>query len=160
MTAVNGNIIFFLDNLRTMTVLAVVLLHAACPYSNIVAWWSVREPVAGPFFDILILILGIFVMPTLFFISGYFALYSLRTRCMKGFITAKFKRLAIPLVTVGFLFVPVISYIRVLQSAEVVPSYFVFWLAQMKTLFQYPLVDYSVPEIATAHMAYFSPWHL
>lgn len=149
----------FLDNLRCMTVLAVVLLHATCPYSNMIVWWSVREPAKGPLFDILITILVIFVMPTLFFISGYFALPSLRRRTWADFALAKLKRLGLPLLVVGILFVPIIPYVRTIQTPGH-PGFLGFWLQQMATLFRYPLVDYSIPETAMAHMGDFSPWHL
>ncbi len=149
----------FLDNLRCMTVLAVVLLHAACPYSNMIVWWSVREPAKGPLFDILITILVIFVMPTLFFISGYFALPSLRRRTWASFVLAKLKRLGLPLLVVGILFVPIIPYVRVIQTPGH-PGFLDFWLQQMATLFRYPLVDYSIQETALAHMGDYSPWHL
>jgi len=36
--------ILFLDNLRYLMVLLVVVLHAATPYSNFVPWWAVKEP--------------------------------------------------------------------------------------------------------------------
>ena len=73
--AIKGNRIHFLDNLRTFMIFLVVLVHAGWVYesSGIGAFfWIVDDPSTNNLSGILNLIIDIFCMPTLFFISGFF----------------------------------------------------------------------------------------
>ena len=72
---IKGNRIYFLDNLRTFLIFLVVLVHAGWVYesSGIGAFfWIVDDPSTNNLSGILNLIMDIFIMPTMFFISGYF----------------------------------------------------------------------------------------
>ena len=94
-----GKRLFFLDNLRTFIVFLVIVLHASGPYLAGDSWesfWIVDDPSNNDISGIIFLILNIFLMATLFFISGYLAPESLKNRSRKEFIVAKFKRLIIP----------------------------------------------------------------
>ena len=94
-----GSRIYFLDNLRTFIIFLVVLFHAGWVYesSGIGAlFWIVDDYSTNHFADTLNYILDIFIMTTIFFISGYFALPSLKSKNGWAFIKAKFKRLIIP----------------------------------------------------------------
>jgi fucose 4-O-acetylase-like acetyltransferase len=102
--------ILFLDNIRYLMVLLVVVLHAACSYSNYTRWWVVDDA-NSRFFDGLLRILGVFLMPTLFFIAGYFALPSLHKRKTWFFIKHKFKRLGVPWLIGVILLGPIHKYI-------------------------------------------------
>ena len=78
--------LFFFDNIRYLTVMLVVVLHSACGYSNYMPHWLVNDA-NSIFFDYLLVILGVFLMPVLFFIAGYFTLPSLQKRangCLSG----------------------------------------------------------------------------
>lgn len=91
-----GARLVFLDNLRTLMVLLVVVLHVACAYSSYSTWWYVDDTNAAPF-DFLLLIIDNFSMPVLFFLAGYFALPSLvRKRSGWSFAVGKLKRLGFP----------------------------------------------------------------
>lgn len=107
--ASDDRIVFF-DNIRYLMVLLVVVLHSACGYSNYTTWWTVNDT-NSIFFDYLLLILDIFLMPTLFFISGYFALPSLQQKGKWLFIKSKMKRLGIPWLLGVVLLAPIINYI-------------------------------------------------
>ncbi len=87
--------VLFLDNTRYLFVLLVVVLHAACSYSYYTTWWSVNDD-NSVFFDYILRTLGVFLMPGLFFIAGYFALPSLQKKDTWLFIKNKFKRLGFP----------------------------------------------------------------
>lgn len=89
------NRILFFDHIRYFLVLLVVVLHAACSYSFYTNWWPVNDANAY-FFDYVLRFLGVFLMPGLFFIAGYFALPSLHKKNTWLFIKKKFKRLGIP----------------------------------------------------------------
>ncbi len=89
--------LYYLDNIRYFLVLLVVVLHAACAYSNYLPWWPVNDKNAS-FFDGWLRLMDIFLMPGLFFIAGYFALPSLIKERYQtwGFIRKKLLRLGIP----------------------------------------------------------------
>jgi len=96
---IKGNRIYFLDNLRTFMIFLVVLVHAGWVYesSGIGAlFWIVDDPSINNLSGIINLILDIFIMPTMFFISGYFTPLSMKNRKGWRFLKAKFKRLIIP----------------------------------------------------------------
>ena len=97
--AIKGNRIYFLDNLRTFMIFLVVLVHAGWVYesSGVGAWfWIVDDPSTNNLSGILNLILDIFMIPTMFFISGYMTPMSLKNKNGWEFLNAKFKRLIVP----------------------------------------------------------------
>ena len=72
--------LYYLDNLRTFLIFLVVLVHAGVVYesSGIMApYWIVDDPSTSDLPGLVNLILDLFVMPTIFFISGYFTPQSL-----------------------------------------------------------------------------------
>jgi fucose 4-O-acetylase-like acetyltransferase len=71
---VETNRVYFLDNRRTFMIFLVVLIHAGGVYESRGNWalfWIVDDPSTNGLSDILFSIIDIFVMPTIFFISGY-----------------------------------------------------------------------------------------
>ncbi len=97
--AIKGNRIYFFDNLRTFMIFLVVLYHAGLVYesSGISAYfWIVDDPSTNNLSGILNLIIDIFIMPTLFFISGFFTPLSMKNKKGWAFLKSKFKRLIIP----------------------------------------------------------------
>ena len=103
--------VIFLDNIRYLMVLLVVVLHSALGYTNNASWWTVNDE-NSIFIDYLLGVLDVFLMPTLFFIAGYFALPSLQQKGKWLFIKVKLKRLGIPWLLGIFLLVPIINYIH------------------------------------------------
>jgi len=109
-----GNRIYFLDNLRTFMIFFVVLLHAGGVYESSGTWasfWIVDDPSTNNLAGILFLILDIFVMPTIFLISGYFAPLSMDNKKGRAFIKSKFKRLMIPWVIAVLTLIPLYKII-------------------------------------------------
>jgi fucose 4-O-acetylase-like acetyltransferase len=102
--------ILFFDNIRYLMVLLVVVLHIACGYSNYTTWWAVNDDNSA-FCDFILRLLGVFLMPTLFFIAGYFALQSLHRKGTWLFIKSKMIRLGIPWLIGVVLLGPVRTYI-------------------------------------------------
>ena len=91
--------VFFLDDLRTIIIVLVVVYHAGGVYESTGAWasfWIVDDPATNAFSGLLGLVLDIFLMATMFFISGYFTPASLNDRTAWMFIKGKFRRLALP----------------------------------------------------------------
>ena len=78
---VQGNRIFFLDNLRTFMIFLVVLIHVGIVYESSGVgglFWIVYDPSTINIFEIIDLIIDLFVMSTIFFIAGYFTPLSLK----------------------------------------------------------------------------------
>ena len=69
--------IYFLDNLKSAVILMVILHHAAMAYMTVpVPSWGLQDVRTCVFFDWLVAWDDTFVMPLMFFVSGYFALGS------------------------------------------------------------------------------------
>ncbi|MBW7992015.1 MAG: acyltransferase family protein [Planctomycetes bacterium] len=97
--AIKGNRIYFLDNLRTFMIFLVVLVHAGDVYESTGMWgsfWIVDDSTTNNISGLLGLILDIFLMATMFFISGYLAPASLKSKKGWTFIKSKFTRLILP----------------------------------------------------------------
>ena len=91
--------IHWLDNLRTFMVFLVVLCHAGGVYESSGVWasfWIVDDLATNDLSGLVFLVLDIFMMPTIFFISGYFVPLSRKHRSAWAFLRSKFKRLIIP----------------------------------------------------------------
>ncbi len=107
--AARGNRIYFLDNLRTFVIFLVVLCHAGGVYESSGTWasfWIVDDPSTNNLSGILFLILDIFMMPTMFFISGFFAPLSMKNKNGWAFLKSKFRRLMIPWIVAVLTLIP------------------------------------------------------
>jgi len=117
--------LYFLDNLRTFLIFLVVVVHAGVVYESsglMGPYWLVDDPSTSDLPGLVNLILDIFVIPTIFFISGYFAPSSLQKKGSWRFLKAKFKRLMVPWMAAVFTLIPfynaVFLYSRDLPQAH------------------------------------------
>lgn len=152
--------VLFLDNIRYLMVLSVIVFHASIAYSTIVPWWFVVDSSQNQLMDLFILILDNFQLPVLFFISGYFVLPSLRKKSASTFITSKLRRLGIPLIVLGLFYSPVMPYIRHVLNTPEPMSYLSYWMFQIQSISDFSiarLYDYKTGIIYANH---FSHWHL
>jgi fucose 4-O-acetylase-like acetyltransferase len=98
--AVKGSRIYWLDNLRTFMIFLVVLYHAGLvyEYTGIVAFfWIVHDLSTNNLLSIPnFMIIDIFIMPTIFFVSGFFTPLSIKKKKGWAFLKSRFKRLIIP----------------------------------------------------------------
>jgi len=111
---IKGNRIYFLDNLRTFLIFLVVLCHAGGVYESSGTWasfWIVDDPATNNLSGLLFIILDIFVMPTIFFISGFFTPLSMKNKKGWAFLKSKFKRLIIPWVIAVLTLIPLYKII-------------------------------------------------
>ncbi len=152
--------LIFMDRLRLFLVVIVVFMHSACAYSNIIPWWSVQENPKSQLLDVFALFVDGFQMPLLFFISGYFAYFSITKRSRGEFIVSKIRRLGLPFVAVGLFLLPYISYVGVRRIMPNPESFFSFWIFQMKTIADFTPVLFSNHEMAMKHWKDYSDWHL
>jgi len=92
----------------------VVLCHAGGVYESSDTWasfWIVDDPSTNNFSGLLFLILDIFVMPTIFLISGFFTPLSMKNKKGWAFLKAKFKRLIIPWIIAVLTLIPIYKVI-------------------------------------------------
>ena len=98
--AIKGNRIYFLDNLRIFMIFLVVLYHAGLVYesSGIAAFfWIIHDLSTNNLSSIPnLMIIDIFIMPTIFFISGFLTPLSMKKKKGWAFLKSRFKRLIIP----------------------------------------------------------------
>ena len=92
--------LYFLDNLRTFLIFLVVVVHSGAVYESsglMGPFWIVDDPSTSDLPGLVNLVLDIFVMPTIFFVSGFFAPPSLERKGPWRFIVSKARRLMVPL---------------------------------------------------------------
>ena len=98
--------------------------------SGVLSWaWIVDDPSKNNFAGLFNLILDIFMMPVMFFISGYFAPMSLKRKTGRSFLVSRFKRLMVPWILAVLILLPlykvIFSFSRGLPQ-ESLSSYFYF----------------------------------
>jgi fucose 4-O-acetylase-like acetyltransferase len=105
---------YYLDNLRTFLIFLVVLVHAGVVYESsglMAPYWIVDDPSTSDLPGLLNLILDLFVMPTIFFISGHFTPSSLERKGSGRFLKAKLRRLMLPWVIAVFTLIPLYNMV-------------------------------------------------
>ena len=111
---IKGKRIYFLDNLRTFMIFLVVVVHAGLIYEKsgfAASWWIVYDPSNSDLPGLLFFSLDIFIMSTIFFISGFFTPLSVKNKNSWVFIKSKFKRLIIPWIFAVLTLVPLYKII-------------------------------------------------
>ena len=82
--------LYFLDNLRAVVIVLVIVLHAAITYMAFAPeWWYVLDPERSLFFTMVVLLVDVPIMLIMFFVAGYFALPSLAKRGRPLFLREK-----------------------------------------------------------------------
>jgi len=108
------NRIYWLDNLRTFMIFLVVLLHAGIVYESSgggALFWIVDDPSTNRLSDILNQILDIVVMPTIFFVSGFFAALSIQKKGGWSFLKTRLRRLIVPWLFAVFTLMPLYKFL-------------------------------------------------
>lgn len=91
--------LFYVDHLRVVLTVLVVLHHAAITYGNIPVWY-LAEPAqdpSGAALDLFVLLNQTFFMGMFFLIAGYFVPGSIDRRGRRGFMRERLIRLGVPL---------------------------------------------------------------
>ncbi len=116
--------IAFLDHIRTLMVLLVVVYHAVAAYSTVAPHWLIHDT-SSPVSDIVREWFDAFTMPVLFFVAGYFALSSIEKKGAWEFLKDKVKRLLIPWALAVLVLTPLAFYD---QSVKPVRPFWNYWL--------------------------------
>ena len=106
--------IHWMDNLRTITILLVVLYHVGGVYEAAGLWgwfWIVDDPDTITWVGIVGIMFDIMVMPIMFFIAGYLTPASLKNKTGKEFIMGKARRLMLPWLIAVFTLIPIYKFI-------------------------------------------------
>jgi glucans biosynthesis protein C len=122
-----SNRLYFLDNIRSLVILLVIVLHGSMSYMAYApVWWYVVNPQTSLFFTILVLLIDVPIMQIMFFISGYFAMPSLQKRSSKNFLKDKSFHIGLPWVVGVILLAPPTAYL-IYYSRRVQMSLLQFW---------------------------------
>jgi len=105
----------FVDNLRSMTILLVVTMHAAVTYSNFGSWYYMEPaPTDTPtriFFGMYQSFLQAWFMGFLFLLAGYFVPGSLQKKGARRFIADRMFRLGVPALIYMLVIQPFLVYV-------------------------------------------------
>ena len=104
--------IYFLDNLRTFLILMVVVLHSGLVYESVLTnSWIVNDPVKDNNIGLIRLYLDLFVMFSIFFISGYFLPSSVKKQSAFSYLKSKFKRIMLPWLIAVVTLIPAYKFV-------------------------------------------------
>jgi glucan biosynthesis protein C len=139
----NTNRFVFLDNLRTLMVLLVLIFHSGASYGSAVDFWPFHEENPSKIIDLFMFLLDMFMMAILFFIAGYFAMPSLQKRGVGDFLRDKLKRLGLPWLIVTILVLPLLDYLHYrnnsLNSGLQVRGYAEHWFLSIKRIAKFDI---------------------
>ena len=126
----------FLDNIRYLMILLVVVYHSVAAYATVVPWWFYHD---ASFLGANIAreLLDVFIMPVLFFVSGYFVLPSLQKRTVPKFLVDKARRLLIPWVLAVLIITPLLFYDTPNQTVKPFWKYWVTFMEGFPTQLSY-----------------------
>ncbi|SEP41797.1 Acyltransferase family protein [Propionispora vibrioides] len=126
--AENTDRMYYLDNLRAFVIVMVVIMHTSIGYmAKPPEWWYVIDIKNNVLFDLLVMVVDVFIMPIMFFVAGYFALPVLIKKGTAGFWHSKFSRIVVPWVVGVLFFAPLITYSIPFSRMATPPSYMSFW---------------------------------
>lgn len=150
----------YLDNIRSIIIVCVVLFHGILSYSLICPWWYVLDPQPIRNSLIVILFLDTIMMPALFFLSGLFTWPSYERKGGYQFLAGKFKRLMIPFLLCTFLFSPIMPFVRLslraISSSGESTGFLSFWI----DFFKNSLHVHSSAVASSTEMAINQYWFL
>lgn len=105
--------ILFLDNLKAFIVCLMIVFHVAlCYMAYAPEWWYTVDKADPQFsFTLFVMWADIFIMPVMFFISGYFGLMSLAKQTDGRFWKNKLVRIVLPWIVGVVLLAPPVTFI-------------------------------------------------
>ncbi len=103
--------LYAFDNLRLVSIFLVILFHSMCAYTVHVEWWYVHIDDQVSRYAAFMGLTDMFVMATIFFVSGFFAAKSHRRTHNSGYLKQRLSRLLIPGYLQLLLVCPLLFYV-------------------------------------------------
>ena len=119
----NNSRILFLDNLKSFIVCLMIAFHVATCYMLYApdGWYVVDKTNPQLFFLLFVLWADVFIVPVMFFLSGYFAIKSLGDHTARYFWKNKLLKVGIPWVLGVVLFAAPVTYLTLLSRGIDIP---------------------------------------
>jgi glucans biosynthesis protein C len=117
----------FMDNLRYLMVVLVVVYHSVAAYAIVAPHWAIHDT-SSLAADVIRELLDVFIMSVLFFAAGYFALPSLEKHGLREFLRDKVNRLLVPWAFAMFIFLPLALYD---QPVKPIRPFWRYWLSYL-----------------------------
>jgi hypothetical protein len=121
----------FLDNLRYLMVVLVVVYHSFGAYATVAPHWVVHDTSSSAA-DVIRELFDVFMMPLLFFVAGYFALASLEKKGTWGFLKDKVRRLLVPWALAVLIFLPLVVYDQPINPVRPFWKYWAWYLSSFE----------------------------
>ena len=119
----------FLDNIRYLMIVLVVVYHSVAAYAIVAPHWIVHDTNTFAA-DIIRELFDVFMMPVLFFAAGYFALPSLEKKGVWEFLKDKVKRLLVPWALAVLIILPLALYD---QPVNPIRPFWSYWLSYVSS---------------------------
>jgi glucans biosynthesis protein C len=118
------NRLYFVDNLRTLIIILVIVSHLAITYGSVSPWYYVEptcnDGLAYESLSIFLLVNQSYLLGLLFLISGYFTPEAYDRKGPGAFLKSRLLRLGIPLIVFTFLLNPLTAMLgRLDMSADI-----------------------------------------
>jgi glucan biosynthesis protein C len=139
----------FMDNLRYLMVVLVIVYHAVAAYAIVAPHWTVHDTTMFTA-DIIRELFDVFMMPILFFAAGYFALPSLEKKGVWEFLKDKVRRILIPWALAVLIVAPLALYDQPIKPIQPFWKYWLWYLGQFEIRLRYT----QAPVGATTQMIY------
>jgi glucan biosynthesis protein C len=139
----------FMDNLRYLMVVLVIVYHAVAAYAVVAPHWTVHDTTMFTA-DIIRELFDVFMMPILFFVAGYFALTSLEKKGVGAFLKDKVRRILIPWALAVFIVAPLALYDQAVKPIQPFWRYWLWYLGQFEIRLRYT----QTPVGPTTQMIY------
>ena len=135
--------IHYLDWLRGLAVLGVVIYHALLPFAKD-HLWMIRDSEGSVLLMAVVGLFETFGLLILFLVAGASAGFALRTRSTGTFLAERAGRLLVPFVAGTVLLGPVTAYVTGLHDGTVSGSFLAFLSEYPGIVLEYPIFDLGV----------------
>jgi hypothetical protein len=138
----NSNRIVFLDNIRSLIIVLVLIFHSGASYGT-VEFWPFHDSTPNGIIDFFMFLCDVFFMAVMFFIAGYFFLADLLKKGLLKFIKSKLERLGLPWIIITVIILPILDYIHYMvnfkrQSLPMV-TFMKYWILCMKKIGEFTI---------------------
>lgn len=133
----------YLDNIKTLVIVGVIIVHSSLTYTtNLSTWPFQTDAIRAPLEILLATIVGMgsfFGLGLLFLIAGYLTPASLRKKGFRQFLVERALRLGIPLVAFIFIVWPLVTYLGGRADGSIRVSFGRFFMPDLANLDPGPL---------------------